>query len=157
MNTLKQRIVLCFALLTLGIAASAQIEFLDKFRGNKDVNIMSINKQMLALIGTDKINLGDGNIGDLVNKVDEIHIVNTTNPKAAKKLTAKAAKAIKKYKYSTVMSGKDDEMGIDIHFLNTNAKSYLIIQGAETKELNLIIMTGSFTLEDLSNLVNSDD
>ena len=46
-----------------------------------------------------------------------------------------------------------------IYFLQKAGKSHLLLSGNEGKELNLIIMDGTFTMADLSNLSNmsSDD
>ena len=139
------------------LQASAQIEFLNKYAKNDKVKVLTIGKEMMALLGGDLPSVGDLDIddmGDLVKKVENISIANITDQKTIAKVTKDVSKAIKKYKYSPVFTGKDDEMDIGIYFLQNPGKSYLLMTSNEGKELNLIIMDGNFTLADLKQLAD---
>ena len=142
--------------------SSAQIEFLNKYAKNDKVKVLTIGKEMMALLGNDMPSIGDMDIddmGNLVKKVDNINLANITDQKTIAKVMKDVSKTVKKYKYTPVLTGKDDDIDIGIYFLEKADKSYLLMTGNEGKELNLIIMDGTFTMADLSNLSNmsSDD
>lgn len=139
------------------LQASAQIEFLNKYTKNDKVKVLTIGKEMMALLGGDLPSVGDLDIddmGELVKKVDNISIANITDQKTIAKVTKDVSKAIKKYKYNPVFTGKDDEMDVGVYFLKNPGKSYLLMTCNEDKEYNLIIMDGNFTLADMKQLTN---
>lgn len=157
MKTIIRKTLTLIIMAVLCLQASAQIEFLSKYAKNDKVKVMTMGKEMIALIGDDMPSIGDmdlDDIGSLINKVDNINLVNVTDQKTIAKVLKDVNKTVKKNKFSTVLSGKDDDIDIGIYFLQKAGKSHLLLSGNEGKELNLIILDGSFSLADLGNLTN---
>ena len=157
MKYLTRKILVLAIMAVFCLQASAQVEFLNKYTKNDKVKVLTIGKEMMALLGNDMPSIGDMDIddmGNLVKKVDNINLANITDQKTIAKVMKDVNKAVKKNKYTPVLTGKDDEIDIGIYFLEKAGKSYLLMTGNEGNELNLIIMEGTFTLADLSNLNN---
>ena len=155
MKILTRKTILLAIMAVFCLQASAQTEFIDKYAKNDKAKVINIGKEMLALLGGDLPSVGDMDIddmGELVKKVDKIKLATINDPKTIGKLMKDMSKTIKKYNYSPVLTGKDDDIDIGIYFLQRDGKSNLLITGNEGKELNLIIMEGTFTMADLRNL-----
>lgn len=155
MKILTRKTILLAIMAVFCLQASAQTEFIDKYAKNDKAKVITIGKEMLALLGGDLPSVGDMDIddmGELVKKVDKIKLATINDPKTIGKLMKDMSKTIKKYNYSPVLTGKDDDIDIGIYFLQRDGKSNLLITGNEGKELNLIIMEGTFTMADLRNL-----
>ncbi len=155
MKILTRKTILLAIMAVFCLQASAQTEFIDKYAKNDKAKVITIGKEMLALLGGDLPSVGDMDIddmGELVKKVDKIKLATINDPKTIGKLMKDVSKTVKKYNYSPVLTGKDDDIDIGIYFLQRDGKSNLLITGNEGKELNLIIMEGTFTMADLRNL-----
>ena len=155
MKILTRKTILLAIMAVFCLQASAQTEFIDKYAKNDKATVITIGKEMLTLLRGDLPSVGDMDIddmGELVKKVDNIKLATINDPKTIGKLMKDMSKTIKKYNYSPVLTGKDDDIDIGIYFLQRDGKSNLIIIGNESKELNLIIMDGTFTMADLRNL-----
>lgn len=155
MKILTRKTILLAIMAVFCLQASAQTEFIDKYAKNDKAKVINIGKEMLALLGGDLPSVGDMDIddmGELVKKVDKIKLATINDPKTIGKLMKDVSKTVKKYNYSPVLTGKDDDIDIGIYFLQRDGKSNLLITGNEGKELNLIIMEGTFTMADLRNL-----
>ena len=155
MKILTRKTILLAIMAVFCLQASAQTEFIDKYAKNDKAKVITIGKEMLALLGGDLPSVGDMDIddmGELVKKVDKIKLATINDPKTIGKLMKDVSKTVKKYNYSPVLTGRDDDIDIGIYFLQRDGKSNLLITGNEGKELNLIIMEGTFTMADLRNL-----
>lgn len=158
MKHLTRKTLLLAVMAIFCLQVSAQTEFLSKYAKNDKVNIITIGKEMLALLGGDLPSVGDMDIddmGELVKKVDNITLASVTDQKTIAKVMKDVGKTVKKNKFSTVLTGKDDDIDVGIYFLQRDGKSYLLITGNEGKELNLIILDGTFTMADLRNLTET--
>ena len=155
MKNLTRKTILLAIMAVFCLQASAQTEFIDKYAKNDKATVITIGKEMLTLLGGDLPSVGDMDIddmGELVKKVDNIKLATINDQKTIGKVMKDVSKTVKKYNYSTVLTGKDEDIDIGIYFLQRDGKSNLIITGNEGKELNLIIMDGTFTMADLRNL-----
>ena len=157
MNIIRKSLTLAIMAL-LCLQASAQTEFLNKYAKNDKVKVLNFGKEMMALLGDDLPSVGDMDIddmGSLMKKVDNVKLVNVTEPKTIAKVTKDVGKAVKKYKYTPVLTGRDDDIDIGIYFVQKDSKSTLLLVGDEGRELNLIVLEGTFTLADLNNLAQA--
>jgi Domain of unknown function (DUF4252) len=134
----------------------------DKYDGKEDINIVAINKKMFDLMGKVKMDTSDKDTQlylNLMKKLDNLKVFTTKNTRIEKDMKLTAEKYVK---YSGLVdltqiieSGKNIKISIKSDPKDQQIKELLLfVEGTKNEDAVLMLLTGSFDLNELSVLTD---
>ena len=139
---------------------NAQKAQLEKLSEIKDVQYQHFDKNAMkqALDNNFDLQLGDfsltdGDEGDILKGLDEIHVLTTEVKSASKKLSKGACKILKGKKFSSLLNVGGDEGGrVQICAAEENGKKVLaILVNSDDGETVFVILKGTIDMSKLTN------
>ena len=147
-----KKLILTFAIALFALAVTAQESFTDRFGGMKGVTSVYISKSLLGMMPDMKSN--GKNFGAVAGKLDNMQILNTETPKAARTLKEECGKIIRNGKYVSLMNINDDGEHTGIYMKEfVNGKKQYVMLSVDKDETSVIVLTGKLTLQDIKNVM----
>ena len=133
----------------------AQDSLFDQFADQEGVSSVYISKAMLSLMPDMK---ADGvDIGGIASKLDNIRILSCENPDLLPKLKKETAFINPKNGYEELMRINDAGEKTTIYLKQDKSdKKEFVLLSNEKNEFNLIVITGSLTLEEIQGIIHKD-
>ena len=147
---MKKYILLLLIALTAQVA-TAQKALFDKYEDTKGVETVFISKAMLSFAGS--IGGIDKDIVRVVNKLDEVRILNCDKPAVAKKILGEA-RAIYSKGYTELMRLNDDGEKVTVYQKPVGKKHEYVLLSVERDEVDIINLVGTLTLEELKRIAD---
>lgn len=142
---------------TIAFSQNSVTELIKKYKGNDDVNIVTISGSLLRM-GTSFVDADDAETKaakSVIDQVDEMIIVNTSAASKVKEIRKFAEKQVDKGNFEEMMMVDSD--GEEIIFYgkvkNNKIEELFIIAGEEKDELVLISMTGTIDPSSVAQLL----
>lgn len=157
------KIILYFCLLFSGMALPtfAQTDkLIDELSNIKGVTYVSVSESMLGLIGDrlDMVNVGEVNLDDILPKLKSIKILNADEGPGVKQIRTQLTSYFSKQKLEALVDIKEDGEVTKIYFFESKdlKKEYskLMIYVDEEDEVSFIVLSGTFKMADLKNLMD---
>ncbi len=144
----KTIFVLAMALMSL--QANAQVKEFEKYADTKNVTYVYISKFMLKLAGAKASpSLPGVNTKSLMDKLDAIQIISAEEKLAALKLKADTRDIVKRGKYGLLLQVNEDDEKVDIYYSVDKRHGIVVMLVEEDDEVNVIVFSGKFTLDDV--------
>ena len=143
-----KKAILLLILCISAFAAKAEtfFESCEKIQG---ASTIYVSKAMKSMAGNLDIVDGDVDLNSLASKIDGLWVV-TGEGKTAAEIKNKAKTALDTSKYEKLLSVKEDSQNVDIMMRSGNGnKNECIVYATEPSETTVIIITGTFTLQDI--------
>lgn len=160
-----RKLILSLLLAVAGIISATAENYFDAYRNDEGVEVIQIGKAMLKMANTDNMSmsLGQTPMGpistfSIIDKLDSIQILNVDDDSNSEKLYKKFNDMFtdKKKGFEVLMLQSDDDESVIITFRkNKKGSNELVVINYDSSELNIIVLSGPFTLEDLNILKNS--
>lgn len=134
------------------LAAFAQSEgFYDACRADSNIETVYIGSPMLRMVKTPGIKINNVDFNKVVSIIDNIRIITAENKKGIKRLTGLAAVFSTTNGYEIMLENTDQGEKVVIYTkkLKNKLNEYVIIT-SEPKEMDVIIITGALTPDDLA-------
>ena len=149
---MKKLTILFLLSVFTALAAFAQSEgFYDACRADSNIETIYIGSPMLRMVKTPGIKINNVDFNKIVNIIDNIRIATAENKKGIKKLTELAAVFNTTYGYEIMLENTDQGEKVVIYTkkLKNKLNEYVIIT-SEPNEMDVIIITGALTPDDLA-------
>lgn len=150
MNMKKLTLLFLVSVFT-ALAAFAQSEgFYDACRADSNIETVYIGSPMLRMVKTPGIKINNVDFNKVVSIIDNIRIITAENQKGIKRLTGLAAVFSTTNGYEIMLENTDKGEKVVIYTkkLKNKLNEYVIIT-SEPKEMDVIIITGALTPDDL--------
>lgn len=151
MNMKKLTLLFLVSVFT-ALAAFAQSEgFYDACRADSNIETVYIGSPMLRMVKTPGIKINNVDFNKVVSIIDNIRIITAENKKGIKRLTGLAAVFSTTNGYEIMLENTDQGEKVVIYTkkLKNKLNEYVIIT-SEPKEMDVIIITGALTPDDLA-------
>jgi hypothetical protein len=152
-------ITLIFAFVTNTFYAQSAF---DKFDGQDDVTSVIVNKKMFDIMSKVKADSSDKETQqymNLIQKLDNLKVFKTQNPKVEAEMRASADKYVKTEGLEELMRVNDSGKNVKIYIKSTANDSkikelFMFIDGAKNEDTVLLSLTGNFDLNEISVLTD---
>lgn len=147
-----------FLFVLLGFSNLFAQDVFTKFEKDKNINSVIVNKKMFEMMANVKVettNPEEKVYFDLIKKLNHLRVFNTQRAEQKKQLSSTANNYVKANNLKEIINKKDSESTIVIFVDNApNSKiiSELVMINESTNETILVLITGSFTLKELTSL-----
>ena len=153
MKSIATRIIMCVAMLVASIQANAQVKAFEKYADTKNVTYVYISKYMLAMAGKNAApSVPNVDMKSLANKLTGIQLINSDEKAARTKLQNDVSSIIARDKYTLLMQVKEDGDKVDIYYHVDKRNSAVVMLVEEDDEVNVIVFSGTFTLDDVMKM-----
>lgn len=153
MKSIATRIIMCVAMLVASIQANAQVKAFEKYADMKNVSYVYISKYMLSMAGKNAApSVPNVNMKSLTNKLTGIQLINSDEKAARTKLKNDVSSIIARDKYTLLMQVKEDGDKVDIYYHVDKRNSAVVMLVEEDDEVNVIVFSGTFTLDDVMKM-----
>jgi hypothetical protein len=151
-HTIFQTIfVLTLAMMSLH--TNAQVKEFEKYADTKNVTYVFISKYMLRMAGKASSPSVPGvDTKSLMNKLNGIQIISSTDESAAARLKAETKALVKQGKYELLMQVDEDEQKVRIYHREGKQQPAVVMMADEEGEFSVIVFSGTFTLEDVMKM-----
>lgn len=144
---------MCVAMLVASIQANAQVKAFEKYADMKNVSYVYISKYMLSMAGKNAApSVPNVNMKSLTNKLTGIQLINSDEKAARTKLKNDVSSIIARDKYTLLMQVKEDGDKVDIYYHVDKRNSAVVMLVEEDDEVNVIVFSGTFTLDDVMKM-----
>lgn len=144
---------------TIAFSQNSVTELIKKYKGNDDVNIVTISGSLLRM-GSSFVDSNDAEAVaamKVIDQVDEMIIVNTSSASKVKEIRKFAEKQVDKGNFEEMMMVDSD--GEEIIFYgkvkNNKIEELFIIAGEDKDELVLISITGTIDPSSVAQLLQN--
>lgn len=155
---LKYIIIVLFLITGIASIQAQSNAFFEKLENEDKVTVVYISKAMLRF--APKMDVGKANIGNLINKLEQMEIYSTEDATLAKRMKIDADKYIKNNTYEVLMKVKDGKDNIDFLISKNNGSKNQVREFVmlifEEKESTIIRILGAFTADDIQKIVDSN-
>lgn len=153
-------IIVALLAFVLTTGCSAKKQFAD-IASNDDVTSVYISKTMLKLAGSVGGDLSDDiNVKALIKDLDSIEILTCENASKVKKIAPVIEQRIAALKADVLMEANEDNENVIIYGTpdpqNENKISNLIIYTRESGELNLVVLSGTIDMAQVSSMISKE-
>ena len=153
MKTIAIRILLVVAMVVTSLQANAQVKAFEKYADMKNVSYVYISKYMLSMAGTNAApSVPNVNMKSLTSKLTGIQLINSDEKAARTKLKNDVSSIIARDKYTLLMQVKEDGDKVDIYYHVDKRNSAVVMLVEEDDEVNVIVFSGTFTLDDVMKM-----
>ena len=147
------KIILCVAMLAASTTANAQMKEFEKYADTKNVTYVYISKYMLSMAGKNAApSVPNVNMKSLTSKLTGIQLINSDDKAARTKLKNDVSSIIARDKYTLLMQVKEDGDKVDIYYHVDKRNSAVVMLVEEDDEVNVIVFSGTFTLDDVMKM-----
>ena len=153
-------IIVALLAFVLTTGCSAKKQFAD-IASNDDVTSVYISKTMLKMAGSVGGDLSDDiNVKALIKDLDSIEILTCENASKVKKIAPVIEQRIAALKADVLMAANEDNENVIIYGTpdpqNENKISNLIIYTRESGELNLVVLSGTIDMAQVSSMISKE-
>ncbi len=153
-------IIVALLAFVLTTGCSAKKQFAD-IASNDDVTSVYISKTMLKMAGSVGGDLSDDiNVKALIKDLDSIEILTCENASKVKKIAPAIEQRIAALKADVLMEANEDNENVIIYGTpdpqNENKISNLIIYTRESGELNLVVLSGTIDMAQVSSMISKE-
>lgn len=153
-------IIVALLAFVLTTGCSAKKQFAD-IASNDDVTSVYISKTMLKMAGSVGGDLSDDiNVKALIKDLDSIEILTCENASKVKKIAPVIEQCIAALKADVLMDANEDNENVIIYGTpdpqNENKISNLIIYTRESGELNLVVLSGTIDMAQVSSMISKE-
>ncbi len=153
-------IIVALLAFVLTTGCSAKKQFAD-IASNDDVTSVYISKTMLKMAGSVGGDLSDDiNVKALIKDLDSIEILTCENASKVKKIAPVIEQRIAALKADVLMEANEDNENVIIYGTpdpqNENKISNLIIYTRESGELNLVVLSGTIDMAQVSSMISKE-
>lgn len=153
MKTIAIRILLVVAMVVTSLQANAQVKAFEKYADTKNVTYVFISKYMLSMAGKNAApSVPNVNMKSLTSKLTGIQLINSDEKAARTKLKNDVSSIIARDKYTLLMQVKEDGDKVDIYYHVDKRNSAVVMLVEEDDEVNVIVFSGTFTLDDVMKM-----
>ena len=153
MKTIAIRILLVVAMVVTSLQANAQVKAFEKYADTKNVTYVYISKYMLSMAGKNAApSVPNVNMKSLTSKLTGIQLINSDEKAARTKLKNDVSSIITRDKYTLLMQVKEDGDKVDIYYHVDKRNSAVVMLVEEDDEVNVIVFSGTFTLDDVMKM-----
>lgn len=153
MKTIAIRILLVVAMVVASLQANAQVKAFEKYADTKNVTYVYISKYMLSMAGKNAApSVPNVNMKSLTSKLTGIQLINSDEKAARTKLKNDVSSIITRDKYTLLMQVKEDGDKVDIYYHVDKRNSAVVMLVEEDDEVNVIVFSGTFTLDDVMKM-----
>lgn len=153
MKTIAIRILLVVAMVVTSLQANAQVKAFEKYADMKNVSYVYISKYMLSMAGKNAApSVPNVNMKSLTSKLTGIQLINSDEKAARTKLKNDVSSIIARDKYTLLMQVKEDGDKVDIYYHVNKRNSAVVMLVEEDDEVNVIVFSGTFTLDDVMKM-----
>ena len=157
---MKTKNGLIAAIVLLNIVSVSAQDLFEKLGDNENITSVYISKALLKMVPgmvTEQVNVEGVDIGNIINKLEQIDIYTSDNKEGSQLIRAEAKKLQSQNKsYEVLMKIKDG--GDNVIFYAEKEKDKfksLIMFADDGDECTLIRLLGSFTAEDIQNITKN--
>lgn len=152
-------VLICFAFFSVNLAFGQ--DSFSKFEKNKNINNVVVNKKMFEMMANVKVeatNAEEKRYFDLIKKLTSLRVFNTKSTEDKKAMTATVQEYIQAKGLKELVNKKDNDAKITIYIdqagTNQNISELVMLNDSvdPSKETVLVLITGSFSLSELSSL-----
>ncbi|WP_413512818.1 DUF4252 domain-containing protein [Myroides odoratus] len=131
------------------------------FEKNKNISSVIVNKKMFEMMANVKVeatNVEEKLYFDLIKKLTSLRVFNTKTPDLKKEMLATVDQYVQAKNLKELINKKDNDSKIIIYIdkagTNQNISELVMINDSvdPSKETILVLLTGSFSLKELSSL-----
>ncbi|MCM1316933.1 MAG: DUF4252 domain-containing protein [Bacteroides sp.] len=153
-------IIVALLAFVLTTGCSAKKQFAD-IASNDDVTSVYISKAMLKMAGSVGGDLSDDiNVKALIKDLDSIEILTCENASKVNKIAPAIEQRIAALKADVLMEANEDNENVIIYGTpdpqNENKISNLIIYTRESGELNLVVLSGTIDMAQVSSMISKE-
>ena len=153
MKSIATRILLVVAMVVTSLQANAQVKAFEKYADMKNVSYVYISKYMLSMAGKNAApSVPNVNMKSLTSKLTGIQLINSDEKAARTKLKNDVSSIITRDKYTLLMQVKEDGDKVDIYYHVDKRNSAVVMLVEEDDEVNVIVFSGTFTLDDVMKM-----
>lgn len=153
MKTIAIRILLVVAMVVTSLQANAQVKAFEKYADMKNVSYVYISKYMLSMAGKNAApSVPNVTMKSLTSKLTGIQLINSDEKAARTKLKNDVSSIIARDKYTLLMQVKEDGDKVDIYYHVDKRNSAVVMLVEEDDEVNVIVFSGTFTLDDVMKM-----
>ena len=135
------------------LQANAQVKAFEKYADTKNVTYVYISKYMLSMAGKNAApSVPNVNMKSLTSKLTGIQLINSDEKAARTKLKNDVSSIIARDKYTLLMQVKEDGDKVDIYYHVDKRNSAVVMLVEEDDEVNVIVFSGTFTLDDVMKM-----
>ena len=135
------------------LQANAQVKAFEKYADMKNVSYVYISKYMLSMAGKNAApSVPNVNMKSLTSKLTGIQLINSDEKAARTKLKNDVSSIITRDKYTLLMQVKEDGDKVDIYYHVDKRNSAVVMLVEEDDEVNVIVFSGTFTLDDVMKM-----
>ncbi|WP_158961372.1 DUF4252 domain-containing protein [Myroides fluvii] len=159
MKRIVPYLICCFLLFTANVVW-AQDSF-SKFEKNKNISNVVVNKKMFEMMANVKVeatNTEEQRYFDLIKKLTSLRVFNTKTQEVKKDMTTTISEYVQSKNLKELINKKDNDSKIVIYIDKSGTNqtiSELVMYNDSvdpTKESVLVLITGNFSLKELSSL-----
>lgn len=159
MKRIISYVLICFVFFSANLALGQ--DSFSKFEKNKNINNVIVNKKMFEMMANVKVeatNTEEKLYFDLIKKLTGLRVFNTKSTEDKKAMTATVQEYIQAKGLKELINKKDNDAKITIYIdkagTNQNIAELVMLNDSvdPTKETVLVLITGNFSLNELSSL-----
>lgn len=144
---MKKLSVLLLICLT-AIVAKAET-FFEECENIPGITTVYVSKAMISLAGDLNIESDNMNFNSIASKIDGLWVITADDDKA--KILKSKAKVFSSKEYEKLVSVREDDETVDILMRSLGKdKNECVIKAFESNEATVVIIKGSFTLQDIA-------
>ncbi|MEC4054314.1 DUF4252 domain-containing protein [Myroides odoratimimus] len=156
-NTVKAIFIFLFTLSTINTFAQDEFQAFEK---NKQVNAVVVNQKMFEMMANVKVeptSQEEKAYLNLIKKLTSLRVFNTASASLKEEMKAAVSKHVSSASLKEFSSNKDNSGNITI-YINQNGSanniSNLLLFNENSKENIVMILTGQFSLNEISSLTS---
>ncbi|MBB1148885.1 MULTISPECIES: DUF4252 domain-containing protein [unclassified Myroides] len=159
MKRIISYVFLCFVIFTANVAFGQ--DSFSKFEKSKSINNVVVNKKMFEMMANVKVeatNVEEKRYFDLIKKLTSLRVFNTKSSEDKKAMTTAVQEYIQANGLKELINKKDNDAKIVIYIdksgSNQNIAELVMLNESvdPSKETVLVLITGNFSLNELSSL-----
>ncbi|MGG5505305.1 MULTISPECIES: DUF4252 domain-containing protein [unclassified Myroides] len=152
-------LLFCFALCSANQALGQ--DTFSKFEKNKNINNVIVNKKMFEMMANVKVeatNTEEQLYFDLIKKLNSLRVFNSKTAEVKNEMNATVQDYVKTKNLKELINKKDNDAKIVIYIdqtgTNQNISELVMLNDSvdSSKETILVLITGNFSLKELSSL-----
>lgn len=148
---MKKYILLLLAAIAAQMAM-AQRALFDKYEDTDGVQTVFVSKAMLSMAGG--LGMLDAEIGNVVNKLEEVRILTCEKQALAKKIVGEARTFYQNQRYTELLRVNEGDEKVTIYQKPIGKKHEYALLCVEKDGVNIINLVGSLTISELKKIAD---
>lgn len=149
-----KKLFLTFLLTVIySVGVSAQDSFYEACRADSNLETVYIGKAMLQMVKSPRLKVNNLDVNGLVGAIESIQIVTANNKNGIQKLTEMSSDFNRSNGFEIMLETKEENEKVTMYSKKCkNGLNVYAIITTEPKEMNVIIITGALTPDDLARV-----